>query len=347
MNIIFVTRRFHPQIGGVEKHVLKVSKELIRQKHKVTVISGKFPYLSKIESYQDIKVRRISYPEKKMLGLLLIWWWVITHLNIFTKADVIHAHDVFIWLLPLRFILPHKPIYVTFHGWEGIYPIPWKNKAIKKLSALFARGNICVGSYIEKWYGIKANEVIYGASDIDSNAKLQMTNAKLKRGKRIKILYFGRLDGDTGLKVYLQALHLLKEKYKDRIEVEFLGDGLLRADAEDLGKVHGFQENIAPYLKDARFVLTSGYLSMLEAMQAKKLVFPTYTNSLKADYIWLSPFVDLTVHFNLPETLARKIEFFVDNPEQEKIIVEQAYIWAKEQTWKKITQEYLNLWKKK
>ena len=39
MTILFLARRFYPQIGGVEKHVLEISKLLIKKGHKIIVIT--------------------------------------------------------------------------------------------------------------------------------------------------------------------------------------------------------------------------------------------------------------------------------------------------------------------
>ena len=40
-NILFLTRSFYPNIGGVEKHVLELSKELIKRGYRITVITEK------------------------------------------------------------------------------------------------------------------------------------------------------------------------------------------------------------------------------------------------------------------------------------------------------------------
>jgi glycosyltransferase involved in cell wall biosynthesis len=146
IRILFVARRAYPQIGGVEKHISKVSQELKKLGYKVDVISE----------------TNIKYPKVKFLGLLFIWLWVVGNLDTFKKYDIIHAHDVTIWLLPLKVFLPSKPIYSTFHGWEGKYPIPVKNKLIRKISTMISKRNICVGKFIERWYGIKADQIIYG-----------------------------------------------------------------------------------------------------------------------------------------------------------------------------------------
>lgn len=146
MKILFLTHHKWPHVGGVEKHVYEVTKSLERGGHKVTIISE-----------EDIK-----YPHIKLLGLIYIWFWLFSNRKLIENADIIHCHDVFIWYLPFRFLYPSKKVFTTFHGWEGIWPIPWKNIYFKRLAAKLSDGTIAVGKYIEKYYGIEANKIIYG-----------------------------------------------------------------------------------------------------------------------------------------------------------------------------------------
>ena len=146
MKILFLVRNRWPHVGGVEKHIERIADRLQRKGHRVKIISE-----------EDIK-----YPHIKFLGLLYIWFWLFKNRSLIKQSDIIHCHDVFIWYLPFRFLYPGKKVFTTFHGWEGIWPIPWKNIFYKRLAAKLSRGNICIGKYIEKYYGIKANKIIYG-----------------------------------------------------------------------------------------------------------------------------------------------------------------------------------------
>lgn len=148
MKILFLARYKWPHIGGVEKHIQRVASSLKRLGHKIIIISE-----------EDIK-----YPHIKFLGLLYIWLWLFKNRKLIEQADIVYCHDVFIWYLPFRFLYPSKPVYTTFHGWEGIWPIPPKNVLLKRLAAKLSWGTIAVGKYIEKYYGIRADKIIYGAA---------------------------------------------------------------------------------------------------------------------------------------------------------------------------------------
>ena len=41
MTIVFLARLFYPHIGGVEKHVLEISRILIEKGHKVSIVTEK------------------------------------------------------------------------------------------------------------------------------------------------------------------------------------------------------------------------------------------------------------------------------------------------------------------
>lgn len=149
MKILFLTRRAWPDLGGVEKHVKEVSFHLRKMGHKVTIISE----------------LDIGYPNIKFLGLFYIWFWLFKNRKLIYLHDVIHCHDVFIWYFPFRFLYPQKPVFTTFHGWEGAWPIPLRYIFLKRLAARLSRGTIAIGKYIEKFYGIKTDKIIYGGQN--------------------------------------------------------------------------------------------------------------------------------------------------------------------------------------
>ena len=60
MNILFLTRLYYPHIGGVEKHVEKISQELIKLGHKITIVTEQYDkQLKKTDTHQDVTIYRI------------------------------------------------------------------------------------------------------------------------------------------------------------------------------------------------------------------------------------------------------------------------------------------------
>lgn len=328
--ILMLTPSYHPRIGGVEQHVWQISQQLIKHNWSVRVLTERFKGQQGQETIRGVKVSRFSYPQRRFLGLLSIWWQLATdYWQLIKKADVIHIHDVFIWYLPLRLLLWGKPVVTTFHGWEGIYPVPVKNIFIRQLGNLLSNKTIAVGKYLEQYYHFKADLVIYGAVTAPR---------KLPRKKEL-LLYVGRLDYDTGLPVLLQSLQAGSWSGK----VVFCGDGLLREQAELVGEVKGFVDP-RPYLKQAKVVFGGGYLSILEAMAYRCLVFVAEKNPLKRNYYLLAPFAGWLNLVNSPKDLTRQLKS-LKNQKLVKNKLDQAEQWAKGQSWQKLTDQYEEIYK--
>ncbi|GIW62630.1 MAG: glycosyl transferase [Patescibacteria group bacterium] len=279
MKIVFLTPRFFPDIGGVEKHCFELSKRFVELGHKVTVVTAKSNVKQRdFEVVENIIVKRFSYHRVKFFGLLMIWFKLLGLNKLFRQADIIHIHDVVIWYLPLRVFLLNKKIYATFHGWEGKYPIPFVNILLKKFSRVLAYKVICIGSFIEKYYGVSADKVIYGGVDL----------RKFKVGKKVEgcLVYLGRLEKDTGLLKFLAWYKKNKSKYPNLL---FCGDGSLKDLCQNYGKVLGFVDPL-PYLKSAELCVPGGYLSALEALSCGCKLKLFWHNPVKKDYWLLSPF---------------------------------------------------------
>lgn len=332
MNILFFTRLYEPHIGGVERHAREVARRLVGKGHKVSIITENFTGdLPEFESKDGIKIYRF-----KPGGKLTVWLWFWRNRRLIKQADVVHAHDVFFWLFPSRIIFSQKPMYVTFHGYEGDVPPRRGAVLVRRLSEKLAWGNICIGDYIAKWYGTKPTFVSYGAAELPPGLAGEKPTEN-------RLVFVGRLDEQTGILTYLEAVKELKRK-EAQVELEVYGDGKFRPQAEKVGKVHGFVKDPLRPLSKARFALVSRYLSILEAMLLKKLVFAVYDDPLKEDYLRMAPFAKWVVIEESSKKLAGKIAYFLNHPKEERKMVDAAYNWAQKQTWEKVTEVYLKLW---
>ncbi|MBM3209137.1 glycosyltransferase family 4 protein [Candidatus Shapirobacteria bacterium] len=354
MNVLFLSRFFWPHVGGVEKHGLEVAKRLARRGHKVVIITEELPYkklktqssnlktTTENSKLENIKIYRTPTGKDDWFKKLRIWAWLWKNKKLIEEADIVHAHDVGFWYWPFRFLYPKKPFYLTFHGWEGKFPVPLKNKLVRKISEKLARGNICVGDYIKKWYGTRPGYTTYGGVE---SSKFKVQSSKIKNENQI--VFVGRLENDTGLPIYLRAIELLHKKYSilnTPYPILFLGEGSLKSEAEKYGKVLGVVKDIRPYLLESRFVFTSGYLSILEAMACRKLVFAVYDNPLKEDYLRLSPFAKGIVIESSPELLYHRLVHDTRPAKEQERLADEVYNWTRGQTWEKVTELYLKLW---
>lgn len=138
MKILMVSGHFEEKdddipIGGVQRHISHVTREMRRRGYDV---SWCYP--------KDVK------PEIS-----------------FFSPDIVIAHDFFCFTEGLSL-----PQITVFHGWEGRCPphpdVIVRRKEVERLSD----ASVHVGHYIGKWYGQKPDRVIYGGVqpvDIVSN----------------------------------------------------------------------------------------------------------------------------------------------------------------------------------
>ena len=338
MNILFFSRLFYPHIGGVEKHVLEISKILIEKGHKVSVVTERYDRkLKDKETINGIKIYRIAVNEN-WFKKFQIWDWLISNKILIKNADIVHCHDVFFWYLPFRLLFPFKKVYITFHGYEN-YPLKSIQIVMHKIAEKFSYGNICVGSFMKKWYGTKANYISYGGVNIATSDKRQATS-------RNSAIFVGRLDEQTGIETYIKAVKLIRKKIPD-FKFEIIGDGKFRKDIEKDFRVQGFKNDPQNYFQQYNFAFVSRYLSILEAMIVKRFVFAVYDNPLKKDYLEMTPFSKFISISNSASDLVSKISFYLKNPKEKERMVENAYSWAKKQTWDEIVNTYLKLWRSK
>lgn len=364
MKVVFISPAFYPSIGGVETHVLSLSRELTRLGHSVTVLTE-----DKLENQQsnddgDNEATRLKsidesrfFTHKKLYQIDIfyfkfgqhnffkkfkIWYILLKNYKLFKDADVIHAHDVFIWYFPLRFVLFNKRIFTTFHGYEGVFPPAEKAKQIRQWSKALSYGTINAGAFIEKWYGTKSDYVTYGGvkqiETQDSNAD-EKEKAKVSK---LKILFIGRLEKDIGVQLYLDTLSKLK-KMGVKFSLTVCGDGSFRSAFEQYKGDFGFVTNVSAYIKKADIVFSSSYLSMLQALACGKPIFAAYTNPLKHDYLRMSPFEKYIYVSGHSSDLAKKIA----RQQFDKKKIESGRRWANTQTWEKVAEMYLELWNKK
>ncbi len=357
MTILFFARLFYPHIGGVEKHVLEVSKLLVKKGHLVTVLTEQYEdELKKEDKIDGIRIIRINNGKDDWFSFgklrinkkkFRVWRNLWKHRQLIKDADVIHAHDVFFWYLPFRFLYPSKKVFTTFHGYEGNKIPGFKEKLMHKIAEKLSKGNICVGDFLKKWYGTRPDYVTYGAVSEIQNTRLDSA----KRAK-YKILFLGRLEEETGIMEYLKALLMLKNKGTG-FELTILGDGKLRRKAEDFSRVNkinakfkGFVGNVENYLVWADFIFTSRYLGILEALSYKKFIFAHYNNSIKKDYLGMAPFAKyISISKNYKE-LSDQIEYYLENKKKNNPMIDKGFVWVKNQAWSGIAAIYLKLWDK-
>ena len=327
MRVVFLTRRFYPDIGGVEKHVLEIGKLLVKEGHKVLVITESAGDEREIDG---IEIKRIKAPDN-WFKKFYIWIWLLRKRRYLRIADVVHAHDVYFWYFPFRFIYPTKPNYITFHGYEN-YPIPNGAIKIRNLSNKFSNGSIIVGKFIEKWYRTKTDYITYGGVNLPKSV--------YRSSNKLSALFVGRLEKNTGILEYAKVIREIRNTYPD-LEFTIIGAGNLSDKLTDF-KVLQPTEDIERYINKSNFLFSSGYLTILEGLVSKRNIFAVYDNPLKKDYLEMTPFKNFINIADSSEELAKQIKSQIDKTDSK---IGKGYDWARKQTWGEVYSLYKKLWK--
>lgn len=360
-NVIFLARLYYPHIGGVEKHVEKLSDSLVAKGYKVTIITEKYgKNLKTTELYRGVQVVRIPVSKSEFLKKFSIWIGLLKYLPLMLAADVIHCHDVFFWVLPYRLILPFKKIYTTFHGYEGNSLPTIRAVVMHRVAAWFSNGNLTIGSFYKKWYGTLASETSYGAAElISEEPKQSFLTGKRSRNELsarnrqvLKILYVGRLEEEAGILVYLESLKQMSNK-NTLFKLFVLGNGTLLKFCEQYARKNiinvqfkGFEPNADKYISNFDVCFVSRYLGIIEALAQGKPVFAVYNNEIKKDYLIKTPFANFITICKSAEELTNELLSYEKNPAEYNKITYKGYEWAKKQTWEVMTRKYLRLWRR-
>lgn len=345
MKIIFLVRLFYPHTGGVEKHVLNLTKQLQKKGHEVTVVTEKYKKLKSIENYQGIKIYRITASSSEHFKKFGIWKWILQNKEIFRDADIIHAHDIFYWTLPLKILSPRIRIYTTFHGYEGNSTPGFKERLMHQIAEKLSKKTMSVGRFYTKWYNTKANEVTYGAvTEGKESEKKKRLNSKTTH-----IVFIGRLETETGIDTYINSIRILQKTHSVLLKV--YGDGSRKKEIEKITKkeklpvkLYGWVKDPQKKLQNTDIVFTSRYLGILEALVMGKYVISEYKSQIKKDYLKMTPFAKYISIINTSEEIANEVNVFLKNPKTVERKVSEGQIWAKNQTWQKLVELYIKLW---
>lgn len=340
-----ICRLYTPHIGGVERHVAGISKEAIKEGHTVDVFTLKHePTLATSETIDGVRVHRMKISgdwipayagmTQKILERVVLWTWMLRHIWIFIRADVIQIHDVFYWYWPIRLLLPWKKVCITYHGFEaGSLPTE-KAKRTRQMIQRWTNGSMAIGSWIEKWYGTKPDVISYGGADCQqqlNDSRLCLPNGQAEsNSKKLKCVFVGRISEDTGAKVYQKVIGSL-----DNCHLDMYGEG------SKLGTI----ENTCMVFPKYDIACVSSYLAIIEAMQSKTLVVAYAADDLKYDYLMAHPRAREMIIVRGSQELS---DFFTTySPEKCAANVESAYTWARQQTWNRVYLKYKKLWQSK
>lgn len=338
-----VAPRFYPAIGGIEKHLMQVCSILNDWGYKITIVTISHELsLPSTEIIGQIHVIRMPHGWDK--SPILSYYWFVKNRSLFKDFDIVHLHGtipILLWYLPLRLLHSQIPTFGTFHGFERD-PVPFFFRILRRIARSLVKSSICVGSFIKKIYRIKCDFITIGA------VELSLQSQKNNRD----VIYIGRLEPDTGITEYIDAVALLMTKGIN-IKLTVCGDGSIRSELEktvDLLNLNvdflGFVENPSSILNNHFCCFAAGYLSILEAFSFGIPVIAVARSSLKHDYyMGVREFGGPLSIQTTSEGVANELIRLLNNPELYEHISQASFQFAREMTWSRIARIYTRMWK--
>lgn len=337
--LAILTPYFYPRVGGVETHVWETSTLLAEQGYSITIITAQHELqLPLHETIAGMQVCRI--PHSAVGKKFPTWFWMFRHLRTLWVSDIVQVHDVWWWLAPFSPLLSHK-LFITFHGWEGKFPVALSAKLHRLLAAATAQGTVHIGKWIQEFYMDRPTNISYGGTRENDIVLLNTKDCTAPH-----FVFLGRLAWDTSTDIYLELAALLKKNYP-KAKITWIGDGELRPLCEKYGTVTGFTNHPEKYLRTATFVGASSYLSILLAQSFGHVVCGIYSNQLKKQYLNSIPTAQTLIISATARQCFAQISVLLHNPEYFTQLKHAAQQQSRVLTWQKVTEQYIQLWHRK
>ena len=230
LNIVHLHWGFPPIIGGVETHLTTILPEMVRQGHKVSLLTGSVEGVEGEYEYEGVAIYRnpvmdLNWLSKRGLsGLEEEIRYVFSDLLDRTKPDVIHTHNMHyfspVHIHTLDTLARERgiPLILTAHNvWDDVLFLDLTQK-------VNWTHIIAVSHFIKKEIiGIGVDDrkitVIHHGVDQDMfNPKVKPTNIlkKYPQLKKKKVVFHpARIGMAKGCDVSIKAINLVKRLYPD------------------------------------------------------------------------------------------------------------------------------------
>lgn len=346
MRIVFIAHRYWPSVGGVEKYLHELALALSQLGHEPTVIAAAHAEnLPPADRHENIPILR--FPATR--SPLRCRWWFRRHRTLLRDADVISISNTHVWeyIWPwLELWVDPRRIFLIRHGMAMKFPVPEMHRARAARVQSNAAGVAHDGQFISRWLGVTA--------DICPDQGLRPLADELPlvpTPKPNSALYIGRLEPDTGVAMYLDAIAALDPQRTGRFRLDLCGDGSLRPQLEAraqeerlsvrfLGRVANAQDLLGQYA----FAFVDGRMAIQETMARRRPVISAFDTPLKRDYLCGESFSQHLFAAPTGVDLVRRVSELADNPAVRDEIVERAFEYARTLTWKATARRFLGLW---
>lgn len=358
MKIAVLIDAWFPHMGGGQIHAWELAKSL-SDKHNVEIdiITRAHPNYNPL-SHKNIKIIRLGpdLPFENLFGriiyLILAFFYLLPR-----NYDLIHAHAFSPGLTAkLNSLIKKTPVIMTIHGTSveayKSEKLSLKEKIFLKLEKIILfdikyNAQITVSSDVLKIKNVNKNiYVIPTGADIK-----RFQNKHIKKDKKFKIIFVGRIVRQKGLKYLIDAIKIVHNKYPD-VKLVIIGIGPEKEKLQKNSplyiqfKVLDEKDLAQEMLSSHLFILPSLYegspIVLFEAWGAKLPIIATRVGGIP-DFVKDG----VNGHLVAPKdskALASAIVKIINNKNLAKM-GENGFNIAKNQTWENMAEEVYKLFK--
>jgi glycosyltransferase involved in cell wall biosynthesis len=276
-NILMVTARYFPYMGGIETHVYEVGRRLAKKGVGVTILTTvphtlastpSFPKEEFIDGVRIIRVRawpaqRDYYFAPEMYSLIKRGDW-----------DLVHCQGCHTFVPPMAMLAAQAakiPYILTFHtgGHSSNFRNKIRNMQWRMLHPLMAGASKLIGvshfeaNYFRNLLHIPAEQFIV----VSNGSTLpNVTQLSAKKTDQTLIISIGRLERYKGHQHLITALPKIRE-WRPDARLLILGSGPYEAALRDLIQINGVSEYV-----DIRAIPPGDRQAMAEMLSQAALV---------------------------------------------------------------------------
>ena len=264
----FPSTQWIPFYGGIESYIYNLSKFLVKNGHKVTVLTSKIPKkLPKVENIDGIRIMRIPTPTTAG-GFPLMPHLFLKLLTASKDADIIHGHinsPTIIELAALVSKIMDVPLVVTYHAdpimqditvklpkyvqrilhkyWIIVDLILKRAKKIIATTPVYLEKSQLLRNYLQK-VEVIPNSIDFNFFREPPTHDVDIFRRKYRLENNRIILFVGRLVKYKGLEYLLKAMRTVIEIFGDA-RLLIVGDGPLRKELEYLTRKSALEQYVS------------------------------------------------------------------------------------------------------
>ena len=250
--ICLFSTQFFPHLGGVERYVYNMAKELIKRGYKVYIITSSVDGEKDIDMYEDIHIIRLpsigmmsgrmpvlkdNHKTKRLMETL----YEKKKIDFIVVNTRFYRLSVYGMKFAKKHHIPvitieHGSAYLTFNNKfldiaERVY-----EKFITHIGKKYCKDYYAVSEYSRKWlkeFHIDGKGVLYNSINPDDYHMSELTGELKEKLSPIEngvsIAYTGRLIPEKGVNVLIESFEELRKKYEN-IYLILIGEGPLESD---------------------------------------------------------------------------------------------------------------------